>query len=86
MFYRIEQKGFTRPVEKQVLNSGLIVICENIVEDATNPNQVVYTWLESRYNQQEYMQVIEHEKDLLKKENQQLWDIAEKYLREKYTF
>lgn len=74
MIYRIPQKGFAKPFEKQVLNSGLVVICENIVEDTTNQAQTIYTWIETRYTQFEYMEVVGLENDRLKAQNNQLWD------------
>lgn len=84
--YKNIQKGFHKPKSKQILTSGIVVLCENITEDTTNPNQTIYNWLETRYTQIEYMGVLEHQVSEQIKQLEQLWDISEKYLHERYTF
>lgn len=54
------------PQPKEFLNSGVVVIRENIIADTTNDNYTVYTWHESQYTQLQYVELLEREKDLLK--------------------
>lgn len=78
MFYKVPQQGKYRPQPKEIKSTGLIIICENIVEHkptgATTDEFTYYTWLESRYSSSEYISVVE-------KENEKLWDTVDYLLK-----
>lgn len=86
MFTRIYQNGTTKPQEKTVCNTGLVILCEDIhiVNDISVNGEIVghtYGWYESRLNASQYADKIATENYLLKKENTQLWDSIEYLLK-----
>lgn len=69
------------PRLKEYLESGIVVIREEMTYTRVDEHTTIYKWLESRYSQIDYMKIIEQEKDVLEYknnaleiQNNQLWD------------
>lgn len=70
MVVNIPREGKYRPEEKQILNTGMVIICTNIegrvYRDHEGKPYYTFCWLESRYSTSEYLAIVEQEKDILK--------------------
>lgn len=76
------------PKSKEYLESGIVVVREEMTYTIVDKHTNIYKWLESRYTQADYMKIIEQEKDLLKYKNNeleiqksQLWDTVDYLLK-----